>query len=248
MLTHATLDKLRALKLMGMLKALEEQMMMPDISELPFFDRLGLMVDRELTERENRRIKTKLRYAKLRQAACVEDIDYRHPRGLDKALMVSLASCQWVTSHRNVLVTGPTGAGKTYIACALANSAIRQGYTALYKRVPRLAQEAAMGRADGTYPKLMASLSRTDVLVLDDWGIASLGTEQNRDLLEVIEDRHVSRSTIIASQLPVEGWHQHIGDPTIADAILDRLVHNAHRIILKGEESMRKIYARDSQS
>ena len=239
MLTHPTLDKLQALRLTGMVKALSEQMHMPDISDLSFEERLGLLVDREMTERHDRRLKTRLRQAKLRLSASIEDIDYRHPRGLDKSLMMSLASCQWAKDRRNILITGPTGIGKTWIACALGQTACRQGYTTLYLRLPRLLQELPIAKGDGRYPKLMASLAKTDVLIIDDWALAKLNDDHRRDLLEVLEDRHDRRSTLVTSQFPLEHWHEAIGNPTLADAILDRLVHNAYKIILKGE-SMRK--------
>jgi DNA replication protein DnaC len=239
MLTHPTLDKLQHLKFTGMAAALAEQMQMPDIEELAFEERLGLLVDRELTERENRRLSSRLRRARLKHNAALEDIDYRHPRGLDKSLIQSLATCQWVKEHLNILITGPTGVGKTWIACALAQKACREGYTAGYLRLPRLLQEMAIAKGDGRYPKLLATLAKTDVLVLDDWGLAKLTGEQRRDLLEILEDRHATRATLATSQLPIETWHDVIGDPTLADAILDRLVHNAYRINLKGG-SMRK--------
>ena len=239
MLTHPTVDKLQALKFKGMAKALTEQLQMPDIGELPFEERLGLLVDREMTERDNARLQTRLRNAKLRHSACIEDIDYRHPRGLDRALINSLAACQWVNEHLNILITGPTGVGKTWIACALAQKACREGCSAQYLRLPRLFQELTLAKGDGRYPKLLAQLARTDVLILDDWGLMKLIAEQRRDLLEILEDRHGARSTIITSQLPVDHWHQVIGDPTLADAILDRIVHNAYKIQLKGD-SMRK--------
>jgi len=239
MLTHPTLDKLQTLRLTGMVKALREQMQMPDIADLSFEERLGLLVDREMTERHDRRLKTRLRQAKLRLSAALEDIDYRHPRGLDKSLMIALASCQWVRDRRNILITGPTGIGKTWISCALGQAACRQGYTTLYLRLPRLLQELPIAKGDGRYPKLMASLARTDVLILDDWALAKLNDDHRRDLLEVLEDRHDRKSTLVSSQFPLEHWHEAIGNPTLADAILDRLVHNAYKIILKGE-SMRK--------
>jgi DNA replication protein DnaC len=239
MLTHPTLDKLQHLKFTGMAAALAEQMQMPDIEELAFEERLGLLVDRELTERENRRLSSRLRRARLKHNAALEDIDYRHPRGLDKSLIQFLATCQWVKEHLNILITGPTGVGKTWIACALAHKACREGYTAGYLRLPRLLQDMAIAKGDGRYPKLLATLAKTDVLVLDDWGLAKLAGEQRRDLLEILEDRHATRSTLATSQLPIETWHDIIGDPTLADAILDRLVHNAYRINLKGA-SMRK--------
>lgn len=239
MLNHPTLDKLQALKLTGMYKALCEQMAMSDLADLRFEERLGLLVDREMTERDTRRLGTRLRKAKLRQSACIEDLDYRHPRGLDKSLLTSLATCHWIRERHNVLITGPTGIGKTWIACALGHKACREGFTALYVRLPRLLQELPIAKGDGRYVKLMASLAKTDLLLLDDWGLATLSDENRRDLLELLEDRHDRRATIVTSQFPLEHWHEAIGDPTLADAILDRLVHNAYKIILKGE-SMRK--------
>jgi DNA replication protein DnaC len=239
MLNHPTLDKLEALRFSGMVKALTEQMAVPDIEELSFEERLGLLADREMTEREDRRLKTRLRQAKLRQSACVEDIDYRQPRGLDKSLILDLSQCQWIRRHLNIMITGPTGVGKTWIACALAQKACREGYRALYLRLPKLLQELPIAKGDGTYIKLLARLAKIDVLILDDWGLSKLMAEQRRDLLEILEDRYDSRSTIVTSQLPLDKWHDIIGDPTLADAILDRLVHNAYKVNLKGE-SMRK--------
>jgi DNA replication protein DnaC len=242
MLNHPTLEKLRDLRLTGMREALLEQHEMVDIEELDFEERLGLLVDREITAREDRRLKTRLRNARLRQQAAIEDLDYRHLRGLDKSLMRDLGSCQWIRQRLNLLITGPTGVGKTWISCALAHKACRQGYTAQYRRLSRLFDELSYAHADGRYPQLMKKLARTDLLVLDDWGLAKLTAAQRRDLLEVLDDRHDRRSTLVTSQLPVEHWHKIIGDPTLADAILDRLVHNAYRIELKGE-SMRKLTA-----
>ena len=239
MLTHPTLDKLQTLKFTGMAAALAEQIQMPDIEELAFEERLGLLVDREITARENRRLTSRLRRARLKHNAALEDIDYRHPRGLDKSFIQSLAACQWVKEHLNILITGPTGVGKTWLACALTQKACREGYTALYLRLPRLLQEMAIAKGDGRYPKLLTMLAKTEVLILDDWGLAKLTAEQRRDLLEILEDRHGVRSTLATSQLPIEKWHDSIGDPTLADAILDRLVHNAYKINLKGG-SMRK--------
>lgn len=196
-------------------------------------------MDRELTERENRRLATLLKKAKFRQAASVEDIDYRHPRGLDRAVMLALSSCRWIAEHHNCLITGPTGAGKSYLACALGQKACREGYSVQYFRVPRLLRELAIARGDGRYLKLLAGFAKTDVLILDDWGTDRLTDEQRHDLFEILEDRYDRRSTLVAAQLPVKHWHEAIGDPTLADAILDRLIHNAHKIALKGE-SMRK--------
>ena len=239
MLHHPTLDKLNALKFTGMSAALTEQLSLDNIDDLAFEERLGLLVDREITERNNRRLKTRLRQAKLKQTACMEDIDYRQPRGLDKSLTLRLADCHWIKDRLNILLTGPTGVGKTWLACALAHKACQSGHTALYCRLPRLLQSLPLARGDGSYAKLMTQLARTEVLILDDWGLSKFNAEQRRDLLEILEDRHGSRSTIVTSQIPIEQWHELIGDPTLADAILDRLVHNAYKLKLKGE-SMRK--------
>jgi DNA replication protein DnaC len=239
MLNHPTFEKLHALRLSGMYQALMEQMQMPEITALSFEERLGLLVDRESTERENRRLTTRLRQAKLRQTACIEDIDYRHPRGLDKALMTRLVTCQWVQDRQNILITGPTGIGKTWLACALGHKACREGWTALYLRLPRFLQALPIAKGDGRYGKLLTTLAKTDVLILDDWGLAPLNDENRRDLLELLDDRYDRRTTMVTSQLPVDHWHEAIGEPTLADAILDRLVHNAYKISLQGE-SMRK--------
>lgn len=239
MLNNPTCDQLRELRLAGMLAAYETQLNDGACEGLGFDERLGLLVDREYNERQNRRLKTRLREARLRLDAAVEDIDYRHPRGLDKRLMLSLADCQWIRQRQNLIITGPTGAGKTYLACALANQACRQGFTVQYHRAPRLFGDLALARGDGRYPKLIAKLAKTDLLILDDWATGLLTDEQRRDLFEIAEDRYQCRATLITAQLPVKHWHETIGDPTLADAILDRLIHNAHTITLKGE-SMRK--------
>ena len=239
MLVNPILDKLQTLRFFGMLSAFEEQNQMPDIDQLGFDERFGLLVDREMTERENRRFKTRLRKAKLRQQACVEDVDFRHPRGLDKSLFMQLAACQWIKETHNVLIIGPTGVGKTYLACALAHKACLQGYTTLYFRTSRLLQELSIAKADGRYSNILKSIGKARLLVLDDWGLKKLVKEQSYDLLEILEDRHGLRSTLVTSQLPTKHWHEIIADQTLADAILDRLVHNAYRINLKGD-SMRK--------
>ena len=239
MLIQPTLEKLKTLKFHGMARALEEQLNSSEFDSLTFEERLGLLVDRELTERENRRIQARLRQAKLRQQACMEDIDYRHPRGLDKSLMHSMATCRWIKEHLNILICGATGVGKSFIACALAHKACLEGYKTLYIRSSRLFADLALANGDGRYGKMMNALAKTDLLVIDDWGLSTLDEQARKDLLEILEDRHEIHSTIIASQLPVEHWHEVIGNPTLADAILDRLVHNAYQINLKGE-SMRK--------
>lgn len=240
MLTHPTLDKLLALKLTGMAKALREQLALPDLARLPFEDRLGLLVDREMTERENRRMNALLRVAKLGQQAAMEDLDLKAPRNLSAQMVAQLLSCQWVHSFLNILITGPTGVGKSYLGCALAHKACREGYSTLYLRAPGLFRELHQAKLDGTFSRRFLQLSRAKVLVLDDFLIAPLDDEQRRDLLELLEERGSRRSTVVTSQLPVASWHEAIGSATLADAILDRLIHNAYRIELTGE-SMRRM-------
>jgi DNA replication protein DnaC len=236
---HPIFDKLQTLRFFGMLSALEDQMKMPDIEKLSFDERFGLLIDREMIDRQNRRFKTRLRKAKLRQNACLEDIDFRHPRGLDKSVIMQLASGQWIKEANNLLIIGPTGVGKTYLACALAHKACQLDYSALYFRLPRLLQQLDIAKGDGRYEKMLKSFAKTNLLIIDDWGLKKLIKEQSHDLLEIFEDRHRLQSTLITSQLPVDHWHEIIGNPTLADAILDRLIHNAYRINLMGE-SMRK--------
>jgi len=233
MLLTPTKDKLYALNLSGMARAFGEQLERSDYQALSFEDRLGLLADRELQERENRRLDRNLKTAKLRMPACIEDIDFHHPRGLDRTLVLNLAEAQWVQAHNNILISGATGSGKTYLACALAHAALRRGHTALYVRAPRMLDELSIARADGRLPRLMISMARVAVLVIDDFALRPLTSDQSAHLLEVIEDRSQLRATIVTSQLPVGEWHDSLGDPSLADAILDRLVHNAVRIELK---------------
>lgn len=245
MLNEQTLDKLYVMKLSGMAEAFQEQIQQPPLNDLSFEERFGLLVDRQWTWKEDCRMKRLLKEAKLKINACIEDIDYKSPRSIDRSVMMSLSSCDWVKKHQNILITGPTGVGKTFLACALAHKACRQDYRAFYIRAPKFYYHLALARADGSYGKTMSKLTKTHLLVLDDLGLAPMTDSERRDLLEVIEDRHGHTSTIITSQLPVENWHENIGDPTIADAILDRLIHNAHRINMKGG-SMRKKLKLDS--
>jgi DNA replication protein DnaC len=242
MLNEQTFEKLYVLKLSGMAEALKDQLQRPEMNDLSFEERFAMLADAEYFFRENKRMKRLLKNAKLKLAASLEDIDYRAPRGLDKPVIRSLSNCGWVRKYQNVIIVGPTGTGKTYLSCALAQRACREGMSVFYLRTPALYRTLAMARADGSYARVLGRLGRVSLLVLDDLGLAALTDQERRDLLEVIEDRHTTASTIITSQLPVEHWHEVIGDPTIADALLDRLVHNAHRIGLKGE-SMRKMKA-----
>ena len=240
MLTNATLDGLHALRLPGMVRGLVEQRDHADYAALGFEERLAMLVDRELTERRNRKLDRALKAAKLRfPAATVEGIDFRRHRGLERAQVLSLAEAHWVDAHHSVVVVGATGLGKTYLACALANAAIRRDHSALYLRGPRLLDDVAIARAEGRLARLLASWARVEVLLVDDFLIRPLGPDKAADVLEVIEDRVQLRSTIVTSQLPVPLWHEALGEPTVADGILDRLLENVHRIELRGE-SMRR--------
>ena len=243
MLTHPTHDRLMALGLTGMAKALEEQRRQPDIEALSFEERLAMLVDREAIERENKKLGSRLKFAGLRQTAVVEDTDMKVARGLDKALFAKLAAGDWIARHQNLAIIGKTGLGKSWLACALGHKACRDDRSVLYQRVPRLFDALALARGDGRHARMLRNLSRVDLLILDDWGLSPLTHDQARDLLEIVEDRHGRASTIVTTQLAIEHWHEMIPNPTIADAILDRLVHNAHRLILDGE-SIRKRAAR----
>jgi DNA replication protein DnaC len=235
MLKEPTVEKLKQLRLAAMADAWAAQQAQPQIAALSFDERFGMLVDAEWMHRENTRLSRALKEAKLRVSnACVEDIDYSSKRELDKALVRQLGSCRWVMEHQNIVVTGKTGTGKTYIACALAQQACRKGFRAIYRRAPRLYQELTLAKADGTYARLLSRFARTDVLVIDDFALAPLTAEQRNDLLEIVEDRYGNRSTIFASQLDAARYHEYLGDPTVADAVCDRLLHNAHRVVLKG--------------
>jgi DNA replication protein DnaC len=245
MLMQQTLDLLHTLRLTGMAHALEEQRGVPDVASLAFEDRLGMLLERERLTRGDRRLVRLLQLARLRIAACVEDVNFRVKRGLDRSVFAHLAAGDWLRQHEVVLLVGPTGTGKTWLACALGHSACRQGYTVRYVRLPRLLGELALARADGSYGRVLHQLAKTELLILDDWGLAPLGDRERRDLLEVIEDRSGRRATLVTSQVPVEHWHELVGDATFGDAILDRLVHHAHTITLTGG-SLRKLKPSDA--
>ena len=239
MLLHPTLEKLATMRFTGMAAALREQMEMNGLEVMSFEERLAVLLDRELAVRQTRTMNARLRKAKLRQDGSIENIDFRHPRGLDKSLIIRLADCQWIKEHNNLIITGPTGVGKSYLACAFAQKACREGFSALYLRMSKLFEDMSLAKGDGRYLKLLTSFAKTDLLVLDDYGLTQLNQEQRHDFLEILEDRYGLKSTLVTSQLPIDHWHEQIGDPTLADAILDRLVHSSHKIQLKGE-SMRK--------
>ncbi len=242
MLLHNTLEHLHALRLRGMAAALEEQLISSAATDLSFEDRIGFLVEREVTWRGDRRLQRLLQDAKLREDASVEDINFRAARGLDRSVLIRLATCEWIRQHQVVLIVGPTGVGKTYLSCALGQAACRRGFSTRYYRIGRLLGELALARADGSYAKLLGKLAKADLLILDDWGMAPLTDTERRDLLEVLEDRYGRRATLVTSQLPIEHWHEFLASPTLADAILDRIIHGAHKLILKGG-SMRKAAA-----
>jgi DNA replication protein DnaC len=239
MLINPIIYKIQQLRLHAMAQAFKDQLEQPGITGLSFEERLGLLMDIEVTARENRRLQQRLRKARLQQTACMEDIDYHSYRSLDKSLLATLSQCQWVSSRHNILIVGPCGTGKTFLACALAHKACLSGHTVLYYRMVRLLSELQLNKGDGQYGKRMGELAKTDVLILDDFGLSPLVDEHRHDLLEILDDRHDKHSTIVTSLVPVKLWHETIGNETLADAILDRLIHNSHRVEIKGE-SMRK--------
>ena len=248
MLNNQTVQTLRSLKLTGMAEGLEQQQAQPSThEELGFDERLALLVDREATYRNNNKVARLLKIAKLKLQAYPEDIDYRHPRGLQKSQFADLLSSHWIHQHHNVLITGPTGCGKTYLGCVLATQACRHGFSTRYFRTSRLLEALNIAHGDGRFAKLITQLAKTDLLILDDWGLEKMTLGQRNDLLEIMEDRHGLKSTLITSQLPIIQWHKAIGDATLADAILDRLLHNSHKLTLKGE-SMRKIRSELTES
>ncbi|WP_131112219.1 IS21-like element helper ATPase IstB [Sulfuricystis thermophila] len=240
MLTHHSLTQLKTLRLDGMARALEEQLAQPGAAALSFEERIALIIDREMSFRDSKRVTRLLKQAKLKVgSACLEDVDYRPGRGLEKKLLASLGGGDWIRHHQNCLITGSTGSGKTWLACALGNAACRQGFSVLYVRLPRLFEELRIAHGDGSFTRRLSALAKTDLLLIDDWGLAPPSAAERSDLLEVLDDRVGTRSTIITSQLPVEHWHEYLGEPTLADAILDRILHASHRLKLTGD-SMRK--------
>jgi DNA replication protein DnaC len=243
MLNQPTLNTLRSLRLAGMAEAFAQQLEQPDVQRLSFDERLALLVDRELTYRRNRRLQRLLHDAHFRQQACVEEIDFQPKRGLDRSMIAGLSSCDWIRQRHNLLITGATGTGKSWMACALGQAACRQGLAVKYERTHRLLEQLRIARGDGSYHKKLAGLAKLDLLILDDFGLKPLQQTERHDLLEIIEDRHDVHSTLITSQLPVSSFYEYLNEPTIAEALLDRLLHGAHRLELKGESLRRKTKA-----
>ena len=247
MLTQATIDKMHAMKMASLAEAFERVIRSPELAELSFEERVGMMIDAEHDAREQRKLTRRLRWARLRHQASLEDVDWQSPRGLDRQVVLSLGRCGWIREHQNLLITGPTGVGKSWLACAFAERACRSGHSAYYARAPRLHHDLAVARADGSYGRLLARLAKTELLLIDDFALTPLKDQERRDLLEILEDRHERASTLVTSQLPVKAWHEAIAEPTLADAICDRLIHSAHRIELKGA-SLREAKARSKKS
>ena len=242
MLLHPTLDLLNQLSLTGMAKGLQDLDTQPEAKSLDHAEWLGLLLEQELTVRRQKRFENRSRMARLRHDACIEDVDYQAPRGLDRSLFLKLGSCDWIRAKRNLLITGPCGVGKSFLACALGQKACREDLSVVYHRASRLFAMLALGRNDGRYAKMLRALSRANLIILDDWGPEALTADRRRDLLEIVEDRYDRGSILITSQVPVDKWYEIIGSPTLADAILDRVIHNAYRIDLAGE-SLRKRHA-----
>lgn len=245
MLSNATVEKMHALRLPALAEAFQDQLRRPELAGLEFAERVGLMIDAEWTARQQRQQRRRLKAARLRHQACLEDIDWSTPRGLDRSVILSLGTCAFVADHRNLLITGATGVGKSFLACAFADRACRSGYSACYIRAPQLYHDLSVARADGSYGRLLSKLTRTDLLVIDDWGLAPLKEPERRELLEVVEDRHQRASTLVTSQLPVKAWYDAIAEPTLADAICDRLIPGAYKVHMTGK-SMRDPAARSS--
>jgi DNA replication protein DnaC len=240
-LTHPTLDQLQQLGLQGMARAFAELEASPNSAELSHAEWLALLLDREATDRYDRRLRSRLRYARLRHQAVVEDVDYRAARGLDRVLFQTLAGGRWIEEAQNLIIEGPTGVGKSWLACALGHKACRDNRSVLYQRLPKMFADLALARGDGRYPRLMRAIGGVKLLILDDWGLEPLGPEQRHDMLEIVEERYGRGATLITSQIPVDRWHDLIGDPTLGDAILDRVIHNAHRLQLSGESLRKKV-------